>query len=60
MIETFKILHEKYDTYPSQFFKLRSETVEREGNRSNKYSLFQEHINNSLRNNFFSKRVLKI
>lgn len=58
MIEVFKILHELYDKNTTDFLKLRSDYVLREGGRGHDLKLFQQRAQKDVRKYSFTVRVV--
>jgi hypothetical protein len=60
MIETYKIINEKYDPEASSFLKLRSSSGNRFNRRNNNNKIVQQRLKTSLRKNSFAMRVAKV
>jgi hypothetical protein len=60
MIETYKIINEKYDPEVSSFLKLLSNSGNRFSRRNNSNKLVQQRFKTSLRKNSFTVRVAKV
>jgi hypothetical protein len=59
MIETYKIINEKYDPEASSFLKLLSISVNRFSRRNNN-KIVQQRYKTSLRKSIFAMRVAKV
>ena len=60
MIETYKIINEKYDPEASSFLKLLSNSGNRFSRRNNSNKIVQQRFQTSLRKNSFDVRVAKV
>jgi hypothetical protein len=60
MIETYKLINEKYDLEASSFLKLRSSSGNRFSRRNNNNKIVQQRFKTSLRKNSFPMRVAKV
>jgi hypothetical protein len=60
MIETYKIINEKYDPEASSFLKLLSKSGNRFSRRNNSNKIVQQRFKTSLRKNSFAVRVAKV
>jgi hypothetical protein len=60
MIETYKIINEKYDPEGSSFLKLLSNSGNRFSRRNNSNKIVQQRFQTSLRKNSFVVRVAKV
>ena len=60
MIETYKIINEKYDPEASSFLKLLSNSGSRFSRRNNSNKIVQQRFKTSLRKNSFAVRVAKV
>ncbi len=56
MIQTYKIMHHKYDLDEKQFFKTPTDGR----TRGHSYKLFKERSETAVRRNFFSRRVIDL
>ena len=60
MIETYKIINEKYDPEASSFLKLLSNSGNRFSRRNNSNKIVQQRFKTSLKKNSFVVRVAKV
>jgi hypothetical protein len=60
MIETYKIINEKYDPEASSFLKLLSNSGNRFSRRNNSNKIVQQRFKTSLKKNSFVVRVEKV
>jgi hypothetical protein len=60
MIETYKLINEKYDLEASSFLKLLSSSGNRFSRRNNNNKIVQQRFKTSLRKNSFAMRVAKV
>ena len=60
MIETYKIINEKYDPEASSFLKLLSNSGNRFSRRNNSNKIVEQRFKTSLKKNSFVVRVAKV
>ena len=60
MIETFKLLHDKYYGEYSQLVKLHASHISREGTRGHRFKLCQEDSKLIIRRQSFPVRITKV
>ena len=60
MIETYKLLHDKYYGEYSQLVKLHASHISREGTRGHSFKLCQEGSQLNLRRQSFPVRITKV